>query len=64
MDPEVENDPELEREAAELKQQIAEARQKVYDADIVEATAAIESLKLAIKVKKTLRGHLTKVRIL
>ena len=51
-----------EEEAATLKEQIAEARQNVCDANICEAAAEIESVKLTIKVKKTLRGHLTKVQ--
>lgn len=53
--------PDLAEEAAGLKQQIFEARSRVCDAKIYELAAELESVKLSIKVRKTLRGHLTKV---
>lgn len=62
---------ELQQEAAQLKQQIRDAselkkkikglRKEVCDTNIVNETGSIEAMKLNVRVRKTLRGHLSKV---
>jgi hypothetical protein len=52
---------ELAAEAAALKQKIRDARKDVCDTQLINETASIETIKLALRVRKTLRGHLSKV---
>ena len=52
---------ELAAEAAALKQKIKDARKEVCDTQLINETGNIETIKLALRVRKTLRGHLSKV---
>eukprot|EP00116_Pleurobrachia_bachei_P013663 sb/3473925/ len=54
-------DADLTAEANQLKQKIKDARKEVCDTDLVNECGNVEVLKLAIRVRKTLRGHLSKV---
>lgn len=51
----------LAAEAAQLKQQIRDARKEMCDTNLVNETGSIEAIKLTLRVRKTLRGHLSKV---
>ena len=48
-------------EAAALKQQIRDARKEMCDTNLMNETASIEAVKLTLRIRKTLRGHLSKV---
>lgn len=52
---------ELAAEAAALKQKIRDARKDVCDTHLSNETESMETIKLALRVRKTLRGHLSKV---
>ena len=54
---------ELAAEAAALKQKIRDARKDVCDTNLSNETESMETIKLALRVRKTLRGHLSKVRV-
>ena len=54
---------ELAAEAAALKQKIRDARKDVCDTHLSNETESMETIKLALRVRKTLRGHLSKVRV-
>ena len=54
-------DADLAAEANQLKQKIKDARKEVCDTDLAAECGSVEALKLAIRVRKTLRGHLSKV---
>ena len=51
----------LQAEASALKQKIRDARKAACDTQMVNETASIDQLKIALRIRKTLRGHLSKV---
>lgn len=55
---------ELAAEAAALKQKIRDARKEVCDTQMINETGSVEQLKISLRIRKTLRGHLSKVKTL
>ena len=52
----------LEEEVCELRNKLIEARQGVCDTALQNETMEVEQVTLAVKARKTLKGHLNKVR--
>ena len=51
----------LAAEAAALKQKIRDCRKEMCDTQLINETGDIETIKLTLRVRKTLRGHLSMV---